>query len=67
MSHPYRDPARLDDEPGSDPEARIAYALLAVLGVARLAVALALGEQLGGEATIAAAMVAVAAWGTWRS
>lgn len=67
MSHPYRDPARLDDEPGGDPEARIAYALLAVLGLVRLAVGFALGEPLGGEATIAAAMVAAAAVGTWRA
>lgn len=71
MSSPYRmlSPVPVRGDTASarprDPEAVAVYVLLAVLGVARLAAALALGETFGAECTVAIAMVVAAAWGTF--
>lgn len=66
MSHPYRTaaaPAESVEAAGRDPEALAVYALLALLGAARLVAAVALGETFGAECTVAIAMVVAAAWG----
>lgn len=68
MSHPYRAaavPAPPAHASPRDPEAVAVYVLLAVLGIARLTAALALGEDFGAECTVAIAMVVAAAWGTF--
>lgn len=59
-SHPYRTrppcplaPARR----AGDPDAAVIYALAIVLGAVRLAVALAVGEDLGAEAAVAGLLV----------
>ncbi len=71
MPQPYRvlGPSAAAGDPPAvrprDPEARAIYVVLAVLGVARLAAALALGEAFGAESTVALAMVVAAAWGAF--
>ena len=65
-SHPYRVPPPhplAPARPGGDPEVAVIYALAIVLGAVRLAVALAVGEDLGAEAAIAALLVAGGAVG----
>ena len=70
MSHPYRtvveQPALPTGKDGTDPEALAVYAVLAVVGLVRLAVAVALREDFGAESTVALAMVIAAALGLAR-
>jgi hypothetical protein len=69
MSHPYRTvaaPAAAPADAGRDPEALAVYVILAVVGAVRLSVAVALGEDLGPESTVALAMVIAAALGALR-
>lgn len=59
-------PAVAASEAGRDPEALAVYVILAVVGAVRLSVALALGEAIGPESTVALAMVVAAAIGVLR-
>lgn len=56
LLHPYRAPAPVEHAAGGGaPEERPIHALLALLGAARVAVALVLDEPFGAESTVAAA------------
>ena len=60
MTNPYRSAAETAvaaDERRRDPEVLAIYVVLAVLGAARLIVAVALGEAIGAESTVALGMV----------
>ena len=63
MAHPYRALAPATDTASRDPEALAVYALLAVLGLTRLIVAVALREPIGAENTLALAMLIAATLG----
>jgi hypothetical protein len=71
LSHvigPYREPAiQVVEVPRHDPEARIIHGMLATLGSARVALALALEEGLGAEATIAIVFAALGFAGLARA
>lgn len=65
MDHPYRVVAgpRAGRGGDADPEALAIYGVLALVGSARLIVAVALAEVFAAEATIALAMVVLATCG----
>lgn len=65
---PYREPAiQVVEVPRQDPEARIIHGMLATLGSARVALALALEEGVGPEATVAIIFAALGFAGLARA
>jgi hypothetical protein len=50
-----------------DPEEGVIHGLLAALGSARLAIAMALDERFGAEATVALVFASLGLVGLWRS
>ncbi len=67
MEGPYRQPGRsVATAPTRDPDAAIIYGVLAVLGVGRVAAALAAAEPFAAEVTIAAAFAVAGLLGLLR-
>jgi hypothetical protein len=65
---PYREPAiEVIEAPRQDPDASIIHGVLATLGSARVALALALEEGVGAEATVAIIFAALGFAGLARA